>query len=206
MYRLLFALALGSFACGGKVVFVEDDGAGGATGSTTAGSPTGSSGSSGTDVASSSGETTSTGFIAPCQRLCMEHPDCLGGDCLAECEALYQPGCETETTEFVLCLAHNFGPACELGNTCNGEFAVYQNCFAPTIDCVETRCSEGPEACACEASCDGTMVLQSCQEHDDFFQCACSVDGRSIGECVQSDKVCELDLGCCKELWLLLQG
>lgn len=203
----LLLLAVLASACGAKVVIVEEDGGGGSGASTSSsGIPSGSSGSTGSTSTGDTSSTTTGGFTAPCQRLCMEHPTCLGGDCLEECNALIQPGCETETDEYVLCLAHNFGPNCELGNMCAGEFAVYQNCFAPTIDCVEIACSEGENDCACESSCDGTLIEQACRENDDFYTCDCTVEGRGIGECVQSDKVCELDLGCCKELWLLLQG
>ncbi len=204
----LLLLAVLASACGAKVVIVEEDGGGGsgASPTTSSGIPSGSSGSTGSTSTGDTSSTTTGGFTAPCQRLCMEHPTCLGGDCLEECNALIQPGCETETDEYVLCLAHNFGPNCELGNMCAGEFAVYQNCFAPTIDCVEIACSEGENDCACESSCDGTLIEQACRENDDFYTCDCTVEGRGIGECVQSDKVCELDLGCCKELWLLLQG
>jgi hypothetical protein len=195
-------LLVGLVGCGAKVVFVgEDGGEGGATGVTNVAS---SSSGSGTQTSAS----TTSGFMSPCARLCMDHAACFGGgDCLSQCEALYVAGCEDDTSQFILCLAHNFGPNCELGIACDGELAVYDDCVAPTIDCVETACEiERPQSCVCTGSCAGTTISQRCEINDDFFTCECEVDGVSIGECVESQLQCELDPSCCKDLWLLGQG
>lgn len=205
---VFFAVLCLSSGCGAKVVIVDEDGSGGATGGTSNGTAgtNGTNSSSGTDAATTGSTTTTGGFISPCQRLCMDFAHCFEGDCLNECQALYEAGCETETSEYVLCLAHNFGPNCELGMECDGELAVHQNCVAPTIDCVETRCSQVSNGCACDGFCDATNLVQTCQKNDDFFECDCTVDGQFIGTCVESDNICELDMGCCKEVWLLTWG
>ncbi len=187
--------------CGAKVVFVGDDGQGGATAAAA-----GATGSTGAATGATAAISSTSGFMSPCERLCMEHPRCLGGaDCVAECSALYVPGCEDETNAYVLCLAHNFGPGCELGPSCDGEFAVYENCFAPT-PCVPGPCSSTEFTCQCTGECRGATILQDCEITDDFIICQCAADGAPLGECVQSILSCEIDPGCCKEVWLLAGG
>jgi hypothetical protein len=182
--------------CGAKVVFVGDDGEGAAQPSTSSGTP-------GSSVASSSSSSSSGGFISPCNRLCMEHGNCLGVNCLEACEALYMAGCEDETNQYVLCLAHNYTPACTLEGACDGEEAVYENCFNQTIFCVDERCSSTDSSCGCRGSCDGVAMSQACNQNNDFYVCDCEVEGVPIGTCAQRHTSCSIDTGCCKELWLL---
>lgn len=202
------AMALGTLGCGAKVVIVDDDGGeGGASSGATATAKAASAASTASATATSTAVSTTSGFITPCTRLCMDHAECLGGaDCLANCMALTVPGCEPETDQYVLCLAHNFGPNCELGTVCDGELAVYDNCVTPTIVCQDVDCEIEPGlSCGCTGICETTTLSQRCTINDDFFQCECEADGVPLGFCTQRLLECSLDTGCCKPMWLLTQ-
>lgn len=211
---LLLTFAL--FGCGAQVVFDgESSGGSGQGGSTSAqgASSQGGTTSSSPGPGPGSGGSTSTGPGDLCQQLCTQFPECIGGgvDCIASCDQIFVPGCETQAADLLSCAIANLKPGgnCELPpGLCDAQGLAYSECTNGS-KCTSEACSIGNAVCSCDGNCGGVTVTESCHfgggpspggpPPQNVF-CDCFANGTFIGSCSQDILECSLESGCCQAL------
>lgn len=105
----LAALGVLAAACGGKVVFVEEDDGQGGTGQ--------------------GGEPSSAPMGTPCEKLCFGTPSCeTKPGCLENCQSNYGMGCDAEADAFFLCQFESFDPMSCAPDFCGAEGDALHAC------------------------------------------------------------------------------
>lgn len=202
MLGLMGAVALGLFACGGKVVIDAENGAGGAGGT---GSSSNGSSSSSTGTGMGGGDPQSL-----CDKACEKMngvPGCAQPDCAKLCFTEYQKAgmCQAVFLDLVTCVIDNagVGGSCT-GQPCDASSQTYQDCInGGTGGCSTGTCSGGPDgSCQCGGVCNGSEVSAACfTPPNGAPTCICSVGGKEIAKCDASGGgsglPCDIVSGCC---------
>lgn len=201
--------------CGANVVFGEDgsnggggEGGTGATGPGPGPGPGPGGGPSTTTNTTTDNSTVSTTVttVGPgnlCEQLCTEYSQCVGGNCLQECDGIFVAGCEREAASLLECYLGNINPNCELpGNACQFEIDQYSQCVGTMQDCFTDFCEGGMGGCDCFGQCFGVDVEQVCNDQGPGpANCDCFFNGQFGGSCQTNDNnACSLEQGCCQFL------
>lgn len=220
------ALALGGglwgASCGGSVK-VESDGSGGSGASSMSSSmgATGAIGASGgtagaggitttTTTSSSSSTGVGGGPSDICQGLCAALQQCGGTEpgCVDSCLNEANGECGFEFLEAVGCMAKTLAPpACDV-TPCLSQLDQYQACTQG--GCEDQGCYVGPDtSCGCAALCFGSSYSTECKLNPNGpYDCSCFIDGMPVGFCndFQPEFVCDVELGCCGQIFFDFDG
>ena len=194
-------------ACGGQVVYVEDDGSG-AGGSGAAGPGPGPGPGPGST-------STGPGIETVCQGWCNAYAACLGEpSCVDTCESLFDSGCEPELAAFLTCLTNNFTGNCEDPiAACSAQQQAYEACLEGPSPCTTDFCDGAPDGgCYCSGICFNELKLeQQCYllvgdgnggqpgpPPPPPSDCDCYLDGSYIGTCENVGFACSIEEGCCQ--------
>jgi hypothetical protein len=190
-------LALGTvLGCGGRAVVDAGPGADGGAGD---------GGAGGADVIE----------LPACAAWCEVQEACgYIGSCMDHCleKASYLTPCEAEFEAFVACAATRKPldpPACtewEGESDCSDELDALYACVYPTGPCeTERHCTlSGPNTFSeCTATCGGVVYTSAC-EHSGLttpfpMDCACQVDGETVGTCQNVTGDGSVGFDCCSE-------
>lgn len=184
------ALAIGALAliaCGGKVVFVEDDGADGGGSS----SPSPSSGA-GTEKFEPGPQPDPRGDL--CAAYC---PASCGLDCFDECfEQFFGAGCDSISADVVQCFGDSVDPqTCSFFGSCEQELDEWTKC---PMNLCSDGCSLAEQDCSCLRTCDDRDLQMNCNlVADAQASCDCKIDGVTVTTCTETHLACDLDFGCC---------
>jgi hypothetical protein len=182
-------------ACSARVVTDPPSGDGGAA--------EGGGGTGGSPVPAESvchqwceANTPDCGDIDACVAHCLEKASYMGS-CAPAFEALLACKIDSEPIDPPDC-----GPT-EPATGCNAEGALAQ-CIYPAGTCTEGGCvagsSEVDPATRCDYSCGGTIYTATCEYvgADSFpLECACQVDGETVGTCQAVSGLGLARFGCC---------
>ena len=216
----VLALTLLLGGCGANVVFGEDGnqagggeggaGASGASGPGTGATGPGTGGAPTTTSSMTTDNSTVNTTVGPgnlCEQLCNDFPQCVGGNCIQECNGVFVPGCERQAASLLECYVGNLQPNCELsGNACQFEIDQFSQCVGTTEGCSTDFCEGGMGgSCTCFGQCFDVDIQQDCNDQGPgpTANCDCFFNGQFGGSCQMDFLECSIEGGCCQ---FLLEG